>query len=209
MQFLGLHRSPMIVASQLLACGIAAAAILFYFQDSAHAEVQHFRLKPEKSRILTKIKDPFGNSITGSLRLREGKASADPARLKETGTVNLILDATSYDSDLGLRDKSVREDYLEVQQFPTIRFSALEIVKVERFTSVEKGWKIWLRGTLLLHGVRKDITIPVEISDDGKKIVAQGHLQIRLEAFKIDLPSLLFLKAGNEVDVEFAIIGEH
>lgn len=208
MQFMGLHKSPMIVALRSVASGLAAATFLFHFHTLALAEVQRFRLKPEESRILTKIKDPFGNIITGSLRVREGEVSADPDRLKETGMVNLVLLATSYDSDLGLRDKTVREDYLEVQQYPTIRFSTVEVMKVERSAPVEKGWKMWVRGTLLLHGVRKEITVPVEVRDDGKKIAAQGRLQIHLEDFKMVVPSLLFLKAGNQVDVEFTIIGE-
>lgn len=202
------RKSGLIDLARVLACGLAFTTILFSFSPSALAQVQRYRLKPEESRIVSKIKDPFGNIVSGSLRLREGQAGGDPERLRETGTVILVLDATSYDSDLGLRDKDVQEDYLEVRQYPSIRFASTSIVQVERSAPSGEGGSVLLRGTLTFHGVKKEITVPVALHYDGKRIVAEGRLQILLENFNIAAPSLLFLKAGNQVDVEFTIVGE-
>jgi len=207
-QRLRLHKSSMNLGIRAGVYGLVATTISFSSQTLVLADIQRFRLKPEKSVVTTKIKDPFGNIVGGSLRVREGEASADPNRLSESGTVNVLLDATSYDSDLGLRDKTVREDYLEVQQYPTIQFSARKVVEVERSVSVATSWNVLLRGTLLFHGVKKEITVPVGLRYEGKKVVAQGRLRILLEDFKVAVPNLLFLKAGNQVDVEFSIVGE-
>jgi len=181
---------------------------LFLFQVSALAEVQRFRISPQESQIVTKIKDPFGNIVNGRLRLRQGEAAGDPERLQETGSVNLLIDASTYNSNLGLRDQDVQEYYLEVQQHPTIRFSSSALVKVERSAPSAESWQISLRGILDFHGVKKEISLPVRLRYEGKKFIAQGRLQILLEDFKIAVPSLLFLKAGNQVEVEFIIVGE-
>ena len=208
MHFLRSQESQLILAPRPVVFGLATAMLVFFFPTLARAEVQRFRLRPEESRILTRINDPFGSMVSGTLRLREGQASADPDRLEETGTVNLLLDAATYDSDLAVRDKTVRQDYLEVEQYPTIRFTALKVVQLVRSGPAGEGWNILLRGTFFFHGVKKETTVPVQLRYDGEKIVAQGRLQILLEDFKIAVPSLLFLKAGNHVDVEFTIIGE-
>jgi hypothetical protein len=75
------------------------------------AEVQRFRLIPDESRIVTKIKDPFGNVVNGALRLRQGEAGGDIERLQEMSSVSLVIDTRSYNSNIGLRDQDVQEYY--------------------------------------------------------------------------------------------------
>jgi hypothetical protein len=58
----------------------------------ALAEVQRFRLIPDESQIVTKIKDPFGGIVNGALRVRQGEAHGDIDRLQEVGSVSLVID---------------------------------------------------------------------------------------------------------------------
>jgi polyisoprenoid-binding protein YceI len=184
--------------------------LLFLISPSAVplAEVQRFRLIPEESQIVTKVKDPFGNIVDGALRLRQGEARGDIDRLQEVGSVSLVIDTRSYNSNIGLRDQDVQEHYLEVQQYPLIRFDSTSIEKIERPQSPEDLWQITVRGRLELHGVRRDVIVPVRLLYQTNKITAQGNFRFDLQDFNIRVPTLLFLKAGNEVDVEFRIVGE-
>jgi polyisoprenoid-binding protein YceI len=172
------------------------------------AEVQRFRLIPDESQIVTKIKDPFGGIVNGSLRVRQGEARGDIDRLQEGGSVSLVIDAMSYNSNIGLRDQDVQEYYLEVQQYPVIRFDSTGIQKLERPRSTEDAWQITVRGRLELHGVQREVTVPLRLLYQRNIIRAQGNLRLVLEDFNIKIPTLLFLKAGNQVDVEFRIVGE-
>jgi polyisoprenoid-binding protein YceI len=174
----------------------------------ALAEVQRFRLIPDESQIVTKVKDPFGNIVDGVLRLRQGEARGDIDRLQEVGSVSLVIDTSSYNSNIGLRDQDVQEHYLEVQQYPVIRFNSTGIQKIERPQSPEDLWQITVRGRLELHGVQRDVIVPVRLLYQTNKITAQGNFRFDLQDFNIRVPTLLFLKAGNEVDVEFRIVGE-
>ena len=174
----------------------------------ALAEVQRFRLIPDESQIVTKIKDPFGSIVNGALRVRQGEARGDIDRLQEGGSISLVIDTRSYTSNIGLRDQDVQEYYLEVQQYPVIRFDSTGIEKIERPRSPEDLWQITVRGSLELHGVKREVIVPLRLLYQTNKITAQGNLRIVLEDFNIKVPTLLFLKAGNQVDVEFRIIGE-
>jgi polyisoprenoid-binding protein YceI len=174
----------------------------------ALAEVQRFRLIPDESQIVTKIKDPFGGIVNGALRVRQGEARGDIDRLQEVGSVSLVIDTRSYNSNIGLRDQDVQEYYLEVQQYPVIRFDSTGIQKIERPQSPEDLWQITVRGRLELHGVQKEMIVPIRLLYQRNKIRAQGNCRFVLEDFNIRVPTLLFLKAGNQVDVEFRIVGE-
>ena len=175
---------------------------------SALAEVQRFRLIPDESQIVTKIKDPFGGIVSGVLRVRQGEAGGDLDRLQEVGSVSLVIDTRSYNSNIGLRDQDVQEYYLEVQQYPVIRFDSTGIQKIERPRSPEDPWQITVRGRLEVHGVQREVLVPLRLIYQTNKITAQGNFQFVLEDFNIRVPTLLFLKAGNQVDVEFRIVGE-
>ena len=174
----------------------------------AFAELQSFRLSPDESQIVTKIDDPFGNVVSGTLRLREGQARGDMDRLQETASVNLAIDASSYNSNLGLRDQDIQQYYLEVQRYPVIRFDSTGVQKIERPASPKESWQITIRGRLDLHGVESEVNVPVRLLYQGNKIIAEGDFRLPLERVKIPVPRLLFLKAGNQVRVDFRIVGE-
>jgi polyisoprenoid-binding protein YceI len=182
--------------------------VLVSFSAPALAEVQSFRLNPDESQIITKVKDPFGIVVNGALRVRQGEARGDIDRLQEVGSVSLVIDTSSYNSNIGLRDQDVQEHYLEVQQYPVIRFNSTGIQKIERPKSPEDLWQITVRGRLELHGVQREVMVPVRLLYQTNKITAQGNFRLVLEDFNIRVPTLLFLKAGNHVDVEFRIVGE-
>jgi hypothetical protein len=74
----------------------------------ALAEVQRFRLIPDESQIVTKIKDPFGGIVNGALRVRHGEARGDIDRLQEVGSVSLVIDTRSYNSNIGLRIRTFK-----------------------------------------------------------------------------------------------------
>jgi polyisoprenoid-binding protein YceI len=172
------------------------------------AEEQRFRLLPEESQIVTHIKDPFGNIVNGTVRLREGEARGDIDRLHETSSVVLEIDARTYNSNIGLRDQDVQKYYLKVEQYPSIRFDSTRVEKIERSNSPTEPMQLTVRGRLEIHGVRRELVIPVRLFYQTNRIVAHGNFRFVLEQFNIKIPQLLFLKAGNQVEVDFRIVGE-
>ena len=182
--------------------------VLSLLSSSAFAEVQRFRLDPNQSQIAAKTKDPFGNLVNGMFRLRQGEAWGDIDRLAETASVSLVIDASSYNSNIGLRDQDVQEYYLEVKQYPVIRLDSTGIQKSERPLSHKEPWQITLKGRLELHGVQREVIVPVRLLYQTNKIIAQGSFRLLLEEFNITVPRLLFLKSGNQVEVDFSIVGE-
>ena len=185
-----------------------AAVALAFLSSAAFAEVQRFRLNPDQSRIVTRVNDPFGNAVEGTLRLREGEARGDIDRLPESAFVNLVIDVATYNSGLGMRDEDVRQNYLDVQRHPVIRLESGAIEKVEKPGSPGAPWLVTVKARLELHGVRRELIVPVRLFYEKDRIIAQGSFRFLLEDFEIAVPRLLFLRAGNEVQVEFRMVGD-
>lgn len=187
---------------------LLALSLALLHTSSALADPQRFRLDPNASQISATIDDPFGNRVNGTLRLDRGEARGDPDRLAETASVSLVLDAASYKSNLGLRDQDVQANYLEVKQYPVIRFESTGVVKTEPPRSDADPWLITVNGELELHGVKRKILVSIRLLYQTNKIVAQGQFPLLLEDYNIAVPTLLFLKTGNKVQVDFRITGE-
>jgi polyisoprenoid-binding protein YceI len=117
-----------------------------------------------------------------------------------------VIAADSYDSGLGLRDQDVQENYLEAGPYPLIIFTGQGF---EGMKQLQAGaWQFTINGTLELHGATKEVSVPIKLTRQGRKITVEGRLKVLFRDFNIAVPKLLFLRSGDLADVEFRIVGE-
>ncbi len=132
------------------------------------------------------------NKTTGSFTVQEGG----------TGPVNITIDATSVDSANDKRDAHLKSpDFFSVEQFPEITFKG-ELKHVSGNTFEAKG-------TLSLHGVSKEITVPMERIGSGEAMGAyrigfEGSFTVKRSAYGMNWnPGAL----GDEVTLLLGIEG--
>lgn len=172
------------------------------------AEVLRFELVPQESRITARVRDPFGRIVSGEFALREGEVRGDPADPPRGASVTLVVDAASYDSGLGVRNQDVRTYYLEAERYPEIRFTSRRVEALAP-APADGSWHLRVTGTLELHGVRREIAVPVAVRTLGNRIVAEGRLKVALRDYAIAVPTLLFyFRAGEEAEVTFRFVGQ-
>ena len=192
-----IFRSSILILLLTLALSLASEA----------GEVVHFRLLPQESQILAKVPNPFG-IVDGKFTVREGEAKGDIQDLQGTGQVRITINAASYNSNIGLRDEDVQENYLEVEEFPVIVFTSTGIEDVKKSQSPEKAWEFTIRGVLKLHGVERELRVPVKLTQQGKRFTVEGRTKILFEDFNIAIPTILFFRSGDSVEVIFRFTGE-
>ncbi len=174
---------------------------------SEAGELIRFKLLPQESQILTQVPNPFG-IVNGEFAVREGEAKGDARDLQSTGRVRVTVDAASYNSNIGLRDEDIQENYLEVKEFPVIVFTSTRVEKIKKPRSPEKAWEFTIMGVLKLHGVKRELRVPVKLTQQGKRIIVEGRTKILFEDFNIAIPSILFFRSGDSVEVTFRFVGE-
>jgi polyisoprenoid-binding protein YceI len=128
------------LALTLATAGPLAAADTWVI-DRAHSETI-FQIRHLVSKVSGRFTD-FSGTIVG-----------DPAK-PEAATVEFTIKAASINTDNTDRDNDLRSaNFFDVAKFPEITFKSSAIRKV--------GGKFEATGTLTMHGIAKQIVIPVE-----------------------------------------------
>ena len=130
-------------------------------------------------------------------------------------SLDLTVQASSLyllgENDIGARqsiESALREDVLETAKYPEIVF------KTRSVTSERRGdgtFDVRLVGELKLHGVKREVTIPVRVSVDGDTLHAIGVFEIRQTDFKITPFSFVSGSVGikDVVTLSFDIVATH
>jgi hypothetical protein len=50
--------------------------------------------------------------------------------------------------------------------------------------------------------------VPIRLTRQGSKMIAEGTTRIHLHDFKIAVPTFLFFRSGDQADVTFRFVGE-
>ncbi len=190
-------------------CAIAAAALLVCAADPpASAGLIHFRLDTAATKMTVACAEPLAwlrGDAVGTMRVTSGDVWGDLANPAATAGVKVTIDAASYDSGNGLRDRAVKDGTLEVERFPVITFESHGLRDV-KLASGKIGSAI-VAGRLTLHGVTLPFDVPVKVTVlDAGKLVTDGDLAFDYTPFGIQPPSILWLSAGRIVKVHFHVV---
>ena len=172
---------------------LAAVAGVLLAAGAAEAEPARFRIQPEASDVgfkaTSRLMDADGkfSRITGEVMLDP----VDPA----TAMITLSIDSASIDTGIGMRDTHLRStDFLDVARFPTMTFESRR-VEVE-------GRRATVTGRLTLHGVTREIVVPVDVQFSESALVATGEFKLNRRDYGINYSSFLN-PIGNTVHVTF------
>jgi polyisoprenoid-binding protein YceI len=131
-----------------------------YKIDKAHSEAV-FQVR----HLVTKVRGRF-TDFEGTVQINEEKP--------ELSSVEFTIQATSIDTAEKDRDTHLRSaDFFEVEKFPTITFRSKRVIK--------KSAEVYdVVGDLTIHGVTKEITLPV--THLGKAKDPWGNERVGFEA---------------------------
>jgi polyisoprenoid-binding protein YceI len=106
------------------------------------------------------------------------------------------VDLRTLDTGIGLRNRDMRENYLETDEYPFTQYKG-KIIYVDKVSDAE--YKVTTDGNLSIHGVTKPLKIngnlyPVE---GGYRVKA--YFEILLSDYNIEIPKLMFMKVSNSI----------
>jgi polyisoprenoid-binding protein YceI len=174
---------------------LALALSLLAWSGAARADAVRFRVQPEASEVTFKATSRLMNA-DGRFHRVSGEIAVDPKDLA-TAHVSISVEAASIDTGIGMRDNHLKsEDFFDVKRFPYITF---ESARVEG-----SGRRATVFGRLTVHGVARDVTVPVDVDLTGVAMVATGELVINRRDYGLVYQSALN-PIGNEVRVAFTV----
>jgi hypothetical protein len=138
------------------------------------------------------------HEITGTSKKVEGKA-----RILPNGTVQVMARApvASFDSGNDNRDAHMLET-VEGGKYPLVELKAVAegLTLPSRFPASVKAK---LKGAIVFHSVRSPQEVEVTVTfPDADHLTVFGSFPISLEAFKVERPSLMFVKVEDKLGME-------
>lgn len=134
-----------------------------------------------------------GKGMEGEFKNLTGSILFDPENLDQSSFM-IELPTANYASGNKTKDKHAHgEDWLDAALFPSIQFESTGIKQDETGEFI-------LLGTLNLHGITKEVTIPFKFTtSDTDKGTFEGTLSITREQFNITGPWMSFM-VGDDIN---------
>lgn len=115
----------------------------------------------------------------------------------EIEQISIVVNVATFNSGLSSRDSHMME-VLDGLTYPRILFSSTSV----QYTT--DG--ILVKGKLQFHGVERMIETKVKLEKVNRRWVFSGSLPVLLEDYKVERPSLLFVKVDNKIQIDFQVV---
>ena len=107
----------------------------------------------------------------------------------EIPKAEFTVDMSTLTSDEDRRDNAIRNQAIETARFPTATFTLTEPIPLEQVPAEGTKISVDATGDLTLHGVTKQVTIPLEAQRTGDVIAVTGQVDIPFADFDISQPT--------------------
>lgn len=166
------------------------------------AERPSWRIEGGEVRITVPMKpggafDATTSSLSGTLTAGAGR----PVPL----TGDLSIELSTIDTGIGLRNRHLREKYLEVAKGPGFDKAVLSEIRVNNAEDEDFQGRTGFAGTLLLHGTRKLVAGTAEIRRSGPGARVEATFPLTLTDFGIVPPEYLGVGVANRVLVRVSL----
>jgi len=159
----------------------------------AWADALRYRIQPEASEVSFNATSRWMNA-EGRFHRLSAEVTVDPKDLT-SARISVSIEAASIDTGIGMRDSHLRsEDFFDVKKFPAITFESQRVEGSGRRANVY--------GQLTIHGVTREVEVPVEIAISDVALMAKGEFVINRRDYGMNYQSSLN-PVGNDVRVQF------
>ena len=124
-------------------------------------ETTNWQIDPNHANAQFVVRHLGISNVQGEFTKVTGTMALDEKDITKS-TVNATIDTTSLDSRVAARDKDLKDNFLEVEKYPTMTFVSKKITRTA-------DGKVHMSGDLTLHGVTKEVAFDVDGPTDAIK----------------------------------------
>lgn len=174
---------------------IAAAALSF-------GQAQEYKIDPVHSSATFKVRHMLVSTVVGRFSDVEGTIWYDPSDPSKS-KVDAVIKTASVNTDNNMRDGDLKQNYLEVEKYPEMKFSS---------TKVEKRGDQWVAtGPLTIKDVTKTVEIPFDITQAntqfGPAVGVSADFKVNRNDYHVAKASVVDNGAtvGNDISIELNV----
>jgi polyisoprenoid-binding protein YceI len=168
------------------------------------AQSKTYDIKPRAASTAEFHAEDTYDSFDGKTNEVSGTIVADPGK-PAAASVAISIDMGSLDTGVALRNKEMRDLYLQTSKFPTATFKSVSVAGPASI-AVGTPADVNVTGDLTLHGVTKRMTIPVHVAlvADGR-LHATTNFKVKMPDFGIHVPHNILVTVEDMVPVRLDV----
>jgi polyisoprenoid-binding protein YceI len=143
-------------------------------------------------------------TVGGSFEAKTKNLTGDvtPAA-DEQGAVRgaLRVELQTLETGIGIRDRHMKNNYLEVEKGPGFATAIIDEIRVEKLEG-----KTVFTGMLTLHGQKKKVTGAAELQQKDGKIRVQAQFPVKVSEFEIPAPTYLGVGVKDEIQIKVSLM---
>lgn len=143
-------------------------------------------------------------TVGGSFEAKTKNLSGDvtPAS-DEQGAVRgaVRVELQTLETGIGIRDRHMKNNYLEVEKGPAFATAVIEDIRVEKLEG-----KTVFTAMLSLHGQKKKVTGAAELQQKDGKIRVQAQFPVKVSEFEIPAPTYLGVGVKDEIQIKVSLM---
>jgi polyisoprenoid-binding protein YceI len=157
----------------------------------------------EKLASLSASSDAVGRTtaVTGTLALTQAAGGYSVT------AANLSVDVSKLTSDQSRRDQRIHQQGLVSDRYPSATFKLTSPIALPAEAASGQAVRVSASGDLTIHGVTKNVTIPIDARLTGSKIELVGSITFPFSQFGMTPPSIGgFVSVENNATMEFQLL---
>ena len=118
--------------------------------------------------------------------------------LTSESEIYLEVDLNSLDTGIGLRNRHMRENYLETDKFPITYFQGKIVSSTKKTEDVVV---LNSEGSIFIHAIKRPLSVKGTMNAAGEGYRIQAEFIVKLSDFEIEIPSIMFYKINEDMQL--------
>lgn len=126
----------------------------------------------------------------------------------DNGKVDFYLDLSTLKTGITLRDKHMKENYLETKKYPFAEFTGqlIDFNKEDLLSNTKDSLSVTAQGIFKMHGKDKTMNVNgIIVRRNDSQFMLSANFEVILSEFDIKKPSILFYELAENQSVSIAL----
>jgi len=169
------------------------------FFDGATAFARSDQYQVTGGRVIVVCPLTVGGGFEAKTEAIDGQVSLGSDR---PGALNgtMKVDLRTLKTGIGMRDRHMKDNYLEVEKGPEFGTATIEGIQIEKLDG-----KTTFNGTLVLHGERRPISGSATLTRQGGGYNVEAEFPVRVSEFNIPKPTYLGVGVQDQIRIKIAM----
>ena len=189
---------------------ISLTLVGIFFGTTVLSGQQAYQVALESDRLVRFTSSTAIDEFEGTTERLDGLVLLNTEELTDrTGgaesEIYFEVDLASLDTGIGMRDRQMRNSYLEVDRYPYAAFGGT----IEQVVSLPgEIFQVTTQGILGIHGIEQERALTCNLATVNEGYRVNCSFSVFLSDHDIEIPKLMFLKLNNEIRMDLNFILE-